>query len=457
MEDKKRKKTKLTATQVILLGFLAAILTGSVILSLPFCSASGEWTPWLNSLFTASTSVCVTGLVVVDTFSYWSIVGKIVILILIQLGGLGIISFTTGFLLVFRRKISLSGRILLESAFNLDSLGGLVKFLRKVFKGTLCVEAAGALLCLPVFVPQFGLKGIWISVFHSVSSFCNAGIDIICESSLIPYAANVYLMIVTMLLIIIGGIGFIVWWDVIDVTVKVKRGEIRRARLLQSLSLHSKITLTTTLVLILGGGLLFSIFEWNNPDTLGQYGFGTRILGGLFQSVTTRTAGFAAIDQGSMKPASVMVSIVLMFIGGSSVSTAGGVKTSTIALVALSTFTVIKGRERVTAFKRTIPKDLIQRALAIVTISITAVFAAAVLLSIFEGSTFSDSLFETASALGTAGLSCGLSAHLTPVSKVLLSICMYLGRVGPISLATAFARASKEDMIKYPERDITIG
>lgn len=451
------KKPRFSTTQLIILGFLTAVVVGGLVLMLPISSASGEVTPFLDALFTSATSVCVTGLTVVDTFSHWSLFGKIVILLLIQLGGLGVISFTTGIMVLIGRKITLKDRLLLESAFNLDNLSGLLRFLGRVFKGTLLVEGVGALLSMLVFCPEYGPRGIWISVFHSVSAFCNAGIDILGPNSLVPYVSNVGLNLVTMALIVLGGIGFIVWWDVLRVAGLVRRGEIPRRLFWQRLGLHTKITLTTTAVLIVGGWLLFALLEWNNPDTLGALDPGSRVLAALFQSVTTRTAGYATVTQSGLRGASVLVSVILMFIGGSSVGTAGGVKTSTVALLFLSAASVVRGRETVTAFRRTLPDKLVRRASAIVGISLITLLGCTALLSVFEGSTLADALFETASALGTVGLTCGLSADLTGAGKLLLTCCMYFGRVGPISLAIAFAYRKGEHPAAYPEQTITIG
>lgn len=455
MEHEKKTK-KLTATQVILLGFLAAILLGSVLLCLPFMSASGRWTPYLDALFTATTSVCVTGLTSVDTFSYWSTLGHVVILVLIQLGGLGIISFTTGFMVLIRRRISLKNRMLLESAFNLETLSGLVRFLGKVFKGTLAVEGAGALLCLPVFVPEYGARGVWLSVFHAVSAFCNAGIDLIGPNSLIPYATNVWLNLVTIALIVMGGLGFIVWWDVLDVAGQCRRGELRRGQCWRKLHIHTRVTLVTTAALLVGGWVLFLILEWSNPETLGQYGVGGKVLCALFQSVTTRTAGFATIPQSGLRGGSILLSVVLMFIGGSSVGTAGGVKTSTVALVFLSAAAVVRGRDNVCVGHRTIPAKLVQRASAVVTISLTCLLSCTLLLGLFEPFSFDRLLYETASALGTVGLTCGVTAESGAAGRILLICCMYFGRVGPISLATALAYRREKGPV-YPEETITIG
>ena len=454
---KEKKKPQLSATQLILLGFLSAILIGSCLLMLPCATASGQSPSYLDALFTASTSVCVTGLTVVDTFSYWSLFGKIVILVLIQLGGLGIISFTTGIMILIGRRVTLKNRLLLESAFNLDTLSGLLGFLGKVFLGTLIVEFVGAVLCLPVFVADYGARGIWIAVFHSISAFCNAGIDIIGPNSLVPYATDLWLNLVTIVLIVIGGIGFVVWWDVIRVTRDLKNRRIHRRMYFRSFSLHTKITLVTTLVLIAGGWVMYLLLEWTNPETLGRFGTGGKLIAALFQSVTTRTAGFASIPQGKLRSSSVIVSVVLMFIGGSSVGTAGGVKTSTIALVFLAAAAVVQGRERVNAFHRTIPSRLVQRASAIVIISLATLLICTGLLTVLQPGEFSDLLFETTSALSTAGLSRGVCADLTGGAKLLLSLCMYFGRVGPISLAIAFAHRSGGDRLRYPEQNITIG
>ena len=451
------KKPRLSTTQLIILGFPAAVLVGSVLLTLPIASASGQMTPYLDALFTSATSVCVTGLTVVDTFSHWSLFGKIVILLLIQLGGLGVISFTTGIMVLIGRKITLKDRLLLESAFNLDNLSGLLRFLGKVFAGTMVVEGVGALLSMLVFCPEYGLRGIWISVFHSISAFCNAGIDIIGPNSLVPYVSNVGLNLVTMALIILGGIGFIVWWDVLRVAGLVRQGEIRRRLFWQRLTLHTKITLTTTAILIVGGALVIALLEWNNPETLGALDPGTRVLASFFQSVTTRTAGYATVTQSGLRAGTVLVSVILMFIGGSSVGTAGGVKTSTIAVIFLSAASVVRGRESVTAFRRTLPEKLVRRASAIVAISLATLLGGTMLLSAFEGCSLSDALFEMASALGTVGLTSGLSADLTDPGKLLLTCGMYFGRVGPMSLAIAFAYRKGDRATAYPEQNITLG
>lgn len=451
------KNMRVSDTQRILLGFLLTILVGSIVLALPVCHAPGADISYLDALFTATTSVCVTGLVVVDTFAAWSLFGKVVILILIQIGGLGIVAFITGAVMLVQRKATLENRMLIENAFNLENISGIPSFLRKVFLGTLLVEFLGGLLCIPVFVKDFGNFGIFVAFFHSISAFCNAGIDIIGPVSLCDYAGNLWLNLVTMVLIIMGGIGFIVWWDVMSTVNKLRRKEIRKERFFERLSLHSKITLTATAILIAGGWLLFLVGEWSNPETLGPMNFFEKLLAALFQSVTTRTAGFASIPQDALHPGSVMLCVILMFIGGSSVGTAGGVKTSTVFLFFLSAWSVIRGRERITAFKRTIPTQLVRRAAAILLISITVLCGMVMLMTVVDKSDFIDIFYEIGSALGTAGLSRGVSGTTGAGGKIVLIMCMYLGRVGPISLALAFSNIRSKRNIRYPEQSITIG
>lgn len=450
----KQVKRGLSATQLILLGFFGAIVVGTVLLKLPV-SAAGESATWMEALFTAASSVCVTGLTVVDTFSHWSIFGKVVILLLIQLGALGVVAFSTGLLVLLGRKITLKDRLLLSSAFNLESMSGLIGFLKKVFQGTLLLELVGMVVLLPVFLPEFGAKGIWYALFHAVSSFCNAGVDILGPDSLIPYAGHLWLNLVTMVLIVLGSIGFIVWFDVLNVTAQIRRGEVPKGQRFRRLSLHSKITLVTTGVLLLTGWLLFLLLEWSNPETLGRFGVGGKLLAAAFQSVT-RSAGFVTIPTDALRDTSVLVCVLLMFVGGSSVSAAGGVKTSTIALVFLAALSVVRGGDKVTAFRRTIPTRLVHRATAITVISLSLLMSCTVLLSALCGGELTDVLFEATSALGTAGMSRGLIREWGTAGRLIVVCCMYFGRVGPISLAIAFA-GKKGSPAVFPEQNITIG
>ena len=324
-----KKKFTLSTTQIILLSFLGAVLFGSLLLSLPISSADGKAVPYIDALFTATTATCVTGLVTLPTATTWSVFGQVVILVLIQIGGLGVITVMSGFMLLLRRRMGIGDRLLIQDAFNLNTLSGLAKFIKSVLIGTFIIEGTGALLYMTVFVPEFGAKGIWISVFTSISAFCNAGIDVIGESSLCNYATDPAVNIITSSLIILGGIGYIVWWDVLRV---IKSRATRKKRLFKHLSLHSKIAIISTLCLLIGGAILIFICEYNNPQTIGEMSLFDKIQVSLFQSVTTRTAGFASVPQENLTGAGSIVSLILMVVGGSPVGTAGGIKTAEFAM-----------------------------------------------------------------------------------------------------------------------------
>ena len=380
-------------------------------------------------------------------------------MLLIQCGGLGIVTFTTSFMLILGRKVTLRDRLLMQDAYNLNTLTGLVKFTKKVIFGTLIVESIGAVLYMFTFIPEFGWKeGIWISVFNSVSAFCNAGIDIIGPNSLAPYVTNVSVNLITMALIILGGIGFIVWWDILHMAGKVKRKEVPSGAFFNRLSLHTKIVLTTTLCLIGIGTLLIFILEFNNPETIGGLSFGDKIMASAFESVTARTAGFLTFSQKAMRDSSALVCMILMFIGGSPVGTAGGVKTSTFALVIIAAMSAVKGSEHGTAFRRRLHNRTMRKALAVILISFLVVMSATILLSTFCGGELTDVMFETFSAIGTAGLTRDYTASMNSIGKIIIMICMYLGRVGPISMAIIFGfKKNKYGLAEYPSEDITVG
>ena len=452
---KKNFRFDLTTTQKIMLSFLVVILAGSVLLALPISSASGEAVPYLDALFTATTATCVTGLVTVPTVTTWSIFGQFVILLLIQIGGLGVITIVTGFAVGMHRRMGIGDSMLIQDAFNLNTMSGMRDFIKKVIKGTLAVEAVGAVLYMPVFVPDYGMKGIWISVFNSISAFCNAGIDIFAEDSLCGYVHHPLINIATSALIIMGGIGYIVWWDVIRV---LKDGKKLKWKCWQRLTLHSKIALSVTGILILTGAALIFIFEYNNPLTMADYTIGQKVQASLFQSITTRTAGFATIPQQNLTNASSMVSLLLMFIGGSPVGTAGGVKTVTMAVLVMSAYATIKNRNEVSIFNRTISKQAVSKAVAVTAMSFFIMFVSTVLLSAVTDASALDILFETVSATATVGLSRNLTGVLNGWGKVIIIVTMYLGRVGPISLATAFnARREVPNIIKNPTEKISVG
>lgn len=451
----RKKKFKLSTTQIILLSFLVTILIGSGLLALPISSASGEAVPYLDALFTATTSTCVTGLVTIPTVSTWSVFGQIVILLLIQIGGLGIITIMSGLMLLLNRKMGIDDRLLIQDAFNLNTMAGLAKFIKNVLIGTLIIEGVGAVLYMIVFVPDFGARGIWISVFNSVSAFCNAGIDIIAGNSLCNYATNPLINIVTSALIILGGLGYIVWWDVIRV---VKSRSPKNRKIFRHLSLHSKIAITATAVLILVGAILIFIFEYDNPLTIGKMSLFDKIQISLFQSVTTRTAGFATIPQENLTNASATVSIVLMLIGGSPVGTAGGMKTVTIAVLICSAFATIRNKNSVTLFGRRISEESIKKAVSVVVMFLTICAISTILLMATSNASPLDAVFETVSATATVGLSRNLTATLNTFGKLIIIVTMYFGRVGPISLAIALgSKNESQNVISEPTEDISIG
>ncbi len=451
----RKKKFTLSTTQIILLSFLGAILVGSGLLALPISSATGDAVPYLDALFTATTSTCVTGLVTLPTVSTWSVFGQIVILLLIQVGGLGIITIMSGLMLLLNRKMGIGDRLLIQDAFNLNTMSGLAKFVKNVLLGTLIIEGIGAVLYMPVFIPEFGAKGIWISVFTSVSAFCNAGVDIIAENSLCNYATNPLINVVTATLIILGGLGYIVWWDVIRVA---RSRSPKNRRIFRHLTLHSKIAITVTAGLILVGAVLIFIFEYANPLTIGKMSLFDKIQASLFQSVTTRTAGFATIPQENFTNASAAVSIILMLIGGSPVGTAGGMKTVTIAVLVCSAFATIRNKNGATLFGRRISEESIKKAVAVVVTFLTICATSTILLMATSNASALDSVYEAVSATATVGLSRNLTATLNTFGKLIIIVTMYFGRVGPISLAVALgSKNESQNVISEPTEDISIG
>ena len=445
-----KKKFSLTTTQIIMLSFLAVIFLGSLLLSLPISSADGEAVPYLDALFTATTATCVTGLVTLTTASTWSIFGQAVILVLIQVGGLGVVTIMSALMILLQKRMGIGDRLLLQDAFNLNSLSGIVRFVKRVILGTALVEGIGALLYMTVFVPEFGPRGIWIAVFTSISAFCNAGMDIIADNSLSSYATNPIINLVTCALIVLGGIGYIVWWDVMG----LRKGAAGRRRL----SLHSKIAISTTLLLIFGGGLLILLFEYHNPRTIAELSLFDKLQVSLFQSVTTRTAGFATVPQQDLTNASSILCLLLMFIGGSPVGTAGGIKTVTIAVLVASALSSVQNRQEVTLFQRNISKQAVSKAVAVTTMSFVILFTSTLLLSTVSPGEPLDILFETVSATATVGLSRDLTPYLNAYGKVIIIGTMYLGRVGPISLALALNSGKKQqNIIKNPTEEISVG
>jgi trk system potassium uptake protein TrkH len=455
MHFMRKKRINLSTTQFIMLSFLSAILLGSVLLALPVSSVDGNAVSYIDAFFTATTATCVTGLVTVPTVTTWSLFGQVVILCLIQLGGLGIITVMSGFMIALHKKIGISDRLLIQDAFNLNTLSGLVKFVKKVISGTAVVEGAGALLYMTVFVPEYGLKGIWISIFNSISAFCNAGIDIISENSLCEYATNPIINAVTCVLIVAGGLGYVVWWDVIRIwQLRKKQG----VNCVKRLTLHSKIALWMTAILIVSGALAFFVFEYNNPLTVGEHSIFDKIQIAIFQSVTTRTAGFATVPQQNLTNPSAITSLLLMFIGGSPVGTAGGIKKVTIAVLLITASSMIKNKNEITIFNRAISQKAVKKAVAVFSMSFTIMFVSTILLSMVTDASVIDILYETVSATATVGLTRNITATLNVWGKIIIIVTMYLGRVGPISLALAFnTKKDNQNIVKTPFEEISVG
>ncbi|SKA83654.1 trk system potassium uptake protein TrkH [Clostridium sp. USBA 49] len=442
------KDIKFRPVQILTIGFALVILIGAILLTLPVSSNSGNQTPFIDALFTSTSAVCVTGLVTLDTGTYWSYFGKTVIICLIQIGGLGFMSFATLISLVIGKRITLQERLVMQEAMNAFSLQGLVKLAKHVLIFTFFVESVGALLLSTVFIPDYGLaKGIYFSIFHSISAFCNAGFDLIGQfRSLTVYADNAVIILTISFLIASGGLGFYVWYEIFNYR-KQKR-----------FSLHSKLVITVTSILILGGAILMFLFEHNNAATIAPMSFKGKILSSLFASITPRTAGFNSISTSDMTPAGRFLTVILMFIGGSSGSTAGGIKTTTAGILVMTVISVVKGRDDTEIFKRRIGKEIIYRALAITIIGIGLIITVSMILSITEvGASLEYIIYEVTSAFGTVGLTLGLTTKLTTIGKAIISFTMFCGRVGPLTIVLAIARKCSKNTIKYPEDKILVG
>ena len=443
-----KRNFKLKGVQILALGFILVILVGALILTLPISTTSGESTNFLDALFTATSAVCVTGLIVVDTGSYWNAFGQTVIMILIEIGGLGFMSFTTLIAIILGKKITLRERLILQDAMNTFNIQGLVKMVKYVLVFTVSVQFFGALLLSTQFVPEHGLgRGIFYSIFHSISAFCNAGFDVLGKSnSLISYNSNIVVITVISSLIIIGGLGFTVW------------SELYSNKSLKRVSLHSKMVILMTTVLVLGGTILMFLFEHNNVNTMANMSFVDKVMNSFFASVTPRTAGFNSISTDGMTTAGQFLTIILMFIGGSPGSTAGGIKTTTIGILIVTVICVVRGREDSEVFQRRFSKDIVYKAFTLVFIGFSLVIAVTMLLSYTEkGASFISLFYETVSALGTAGLTLGLTPQLSSIGKVLIIFMMYLGRVGPLTVVLSITKKKINSGIRYPEGKILIG
>ena len=440
----------MSTTRVVVLGFAFVILMGALLLTLPISSSTGVSVGFFDALFTSTSCVCVTGLVVVDTGTAFSTFGHVVIILLIQIGGLGFMSVAMLYFMLLGKRVTLGTRLVIQESLNEDRIGGLVRMMRWVIFSALSREGIGALILSTRFIPIYGFgKGLWYGVFHSISAFCNAGFDLIGNyQNLMPFQYDPVVNITICLLIIIGGLGFAVLQD------------IKHNRSFRKLRLHSKLVITFTAILLFGGTLIVLLVEWSNPATLGPMNFFQKLQAAFFQSVTLRTAGFNTIDQASLLPATKMISVILMFIGASPASTGGGVKTSTMAVLCLNVRMVARGRSEIAAYHRTINRDTMQRALAIVMIGLAVLLIDIMALTLLEPqANFLDLAFECASALGTVGVSSVGTGTLEPVSRMLLILAMYIGRVGPLTLTMALGhkQAQTKDAFRYPEERVLVG
>lgn len=450
-----RKSTsKLNPSQMMVVGFAAVILIGAILLSLPIATQTGERTSFLDSLFTATSAVCVTGLVVVDTATYWNFFGQIVIIILIQIGGLGFMTITTLFSLIVKKRINLKERLLIQESLNQIDLSGLVKLTRYILLMTFVIEGIGALILSTVFIPQFGfIRGSWYSIFHAISAFCNAGFDLMGNvtgpySSLMYYVNNTTITLAISALIILGGLGFPVILDI----VKNKK--------ISKLNMHSKIVLISTSILIVVGMLFIFIVEYKNVGTLGNLSLKGKILASLFQSVTIRTAGFATIDLTILHQATLFIMMIFMFVGASPASTGGGVKTTTIAVLILTVKSFLLGKEDIEVFGRRITSSTVRKSVGIFFVGVLAVLTGILLIVLIEPEfDLLEASFEVVSALATVGLSIGGSPNLTFIGKLLIVIYMFMGRVGllTIFLALVAKNTVNKQQIRYPEGRIIVG
>ena len=445
----KRKKhgQKLSPTQMIATVFAAIILVGTLLLMLPAASRDGQGCGFLDALFTATSATCVTGLVRFDTGSQWTLFGQTVILVMIELGGLGFMSVASLVVFALRRKVGLKQRLVMAQALSLDEMDGVVALQKWVLGGSLSIQAVAALILFARFVPMFGAgKAAWYGLFHSVSAFCNAGFDVFgYGDSLVRFNNDPVVCITLMALVVVGGLGFFVWEEVV------------RLRSFRKFSVYTKLVLLSTLVLLVGGALAFCLTEWNGPAFAGMT-WGQKILNGFFQSVTVRTAGFDSVGQGLLTDGGKGVSILLLLMGGASGSTAGGVKIVTMVVLVLFLWSRARGRNSVCVFKRTIAQDKVLDAMTIVGLVVALAAVGAVVISATSPIGFTDSLYEAVSALATVGLTTGVTGSLSIPAQILITVYMYFGRVGVLTISLGFLMGDRaEDRFRYAQTNILIG
>ena len=440
-----RKKWRPSPFQIILIGFLGVVFLGALLLTLPIATEARVWTPFVDSLFTSVSAVCVTGLVTYDTAVHWSLFGEIVILILIQIGGLGVVAVASAISIITGKKMGLAQRTTMKEALSAHSIGGIVRYLKLIVCGVFIIEAIGALVMMPTFIINFGAKGIWYAVFHSVSAFCNAGFDLLGAEgaefqSLTQFAANPVINLTVMSLILIGGIGFLTWEDVVRHRWRFKKYRTQ-----------TKLVLIATAALILIPTLYFFFFEFDGEP------IGRRILLSLFQSVTPRTAGFSTTDYAALSDSGKLVTVLLMFVGGSSGSTAGGIKITTFAVLLAGAISVFRKKDSAELMRRRVSDETVRGAVAVLALYITLFLTGSIVVSMTDGVPIIDAMLESASAMCTVGLSTGITPSLFWTSKLLLAAMMFIGRLGGITVIFAASTAKPYRPVKYPLDKIIVG
>jgi len=444
-------RKRINTMRVTVVVFLAIILVGTLLLMLPVSSRDGQSCGVMTALFTATSATCVTGLILADTWTQWSGFGQVVVLLMIQIGGLGFMSFVCIFLALLRRRMGMRQRMILVQSLNLQSSEGLMPLMKRILLGTLIIEGSGAVILTVRFCFDFPFgQALWRGVFHAVSAFCNAGFDLLGNygafGSVAPYATDPVVMLTLSALVVLGGLGFFVWDDIL------------RAKKFRRMSVYTRLVLVSTAALLLGGMLLTLLLEWNNPTTLGPMNVGEKLLAALFQSVTLRTAGFDAVGQGNLTEANKLLSCLIMLVGGSSGSTAGGIKTVTVTLLLLAVFNAFRGRERVVVWGRRVQERQVISALCVALMVFGLAVIGGVILSVSNGLPMLDCLYETCSAIATVGLTTGITTQINLLSQILIICYMFFGRVGVMTISLAFLlRENAEERIGYPETQLMIG
>ncbi len=449
VKELKIKSTRLPRSAIIAVGFALLVLLGALVLMLPFATRDGESTSFLGALFTTTSATCVTGLVAYDTATHWTLFGQLVIITLIQIGGLGFITFGVYGMMLFHKRIGLENRELIHDSLNSLNLGVGLDLVKSVVKGTAIIELAGAALLSIRFIPEYGvLRGIYYSVFHSISAFCNAGFDLFGFkekfTSLVPYYDDPLVMLTISALVIIGGIGFAVWGDVHKHGFKFKKYH-----------LHTKVVLLATFVLLAGGTLFFLFSEKNG--VLCEMSAGDKLMSAFFCAVTPRTAGFNSVDIASLSTSGKVMTVFLMFIGGSPGSTAGGVKTTSLLVILLFVLSYVRRQKECSIFKRSLSNELVKKASTVIFVNMSLIIIAMIVITLSQPLALDDVLIETVSAMSTVGMTSGITRDLTVISKIMIMILMYCGRVGSLSFALSFSEKRKISNIRYPEEDILIG